>query len=103
MKTERLKFPIDRLLDELVLDFGEWVPQLEEGTDLDGWSLERIIEIACGIKMEFAELLNELENKSERRTYQKDLIRMTALLVDANRLLEEERGYEDQFKHRSIC
>lgn len=103
MNIKRLKFPIEVQLTNLVLDFGEWSPQLKEGIDSNGWKLHKIIEIACGIRKEYIETLAKLKDKRKRKIWQKYLVWMTDTIIEANHSLIEEQRHERKFKHRKIC
>ncbi len=93
MNKKILKFPIpiEGRLDGLVMDFGDWKPELEEGLGLAEWSFKKIIEIASEIKQEFVELLARIESVKARKEWQSYLIWMNDILLMANKSLEKEK------------
>ena len=92
-KTDRLKFPqIASLLYELLLDIGEWKPQVEQRVGLGIWTFNAIKKTVSSHLKEFSLLLAQVngikldkDEKEEYKQYEEFSLKMNAILRNAKR------------------
>jgi len=96
METDRLKFPIERQLDELDMDFGDIEKELEEGRGYGPFSFLDIVRNGIKIVKQFAELLSNGIDPKLKKEFEPKLAEMNNIIKNAIDRLPNRRGNKNE-------